>query len=80
MPDLRPSHGPRAYYLGRTNDSGQHSVLFAIGTRRYAYILTPQQIESVEHLCKRVSVLKGLNFAKRRAATTTATTAGAATS
>jgi hypothetical protein len=59
--------GPVCYYLGQTNDAGLRSVLFAIGQRRYEYTLTPQQIESVEHLCKRVSILKGLNFAKRKA-------------
>lgn len=62
-------YGPRTYYLGRTSDLGQHSVLFAIGPRRYAYILTPQQIESVEHLCK-ISPFKALNFAKRKAGAT----------
>ena len=69
----RSTGKPSAYYLGRTNDLGTHSVLFAIGSRRYEYRLTPQQIESVEHLCRKVSVLKGLNYAKRRAMTTAMT-------
>lgn len=64
MPNLTPPRGPICYYLGR-NDT-DHTVLFAIGSRRYEYHLTPQQIESVEHLCKRVSILKGLNYAKRK--------------
>lgn len=55
---------PQTYYLGR-NDL-DHSVCFAIGSRRYEYTLTPQQIESVEYLCRKVSILKALNFAKRK--------------
>lgn len=54
----------KAYYLGRNDTDG--TALFAIGTRRYEYALTPQQLDTVEHLCHKVSVLKALNFAKRR--------------
>lgn len=59
---MQPS--PRCYYLGR-NDT-DHTVLFAIGSRRYEYTLSPQQIESVDYLCHKVSILKGLNYAKRK--------------
>lgn len=53
------------YYLGRNDLDG--TVLFAIGTRRYEYSLSPTHRDTVEYLCHKVSVLKGLNFAKRRA-------------
>lgn len=66
-----PQIVPRAYYLGQTSDANAHSVCFAIGSRRYEYTLTPQQIESVEHLCRKVSILKGLNYAKRKHRPTT---------
>lgn len=56
---------PRTYYLGRNDLDG--TVLFAIGQRRYTYPLTPTNRDTVEYLCHKVSILKGLNFAKRRA-------------
>ncbi len=61
-----PQIVPRTYYLGHTSDADAHGVCFAIGSRRYTYTLTPQQIESVEYLCRKVSILKGLNYAKRK--------------
>ena len=54
----------KCFYLGR-NDT-DHTALFAVGTKRYEYTLSPQQLDTVEYLCRRVSVLKALNFAKRR--------------
>jgi hypothetical protein len=54
----------KCFYLGRNDQD--HTALFAVGTKRYEYHLTPQQLDTVEHLCHRISVLKALNFAKRR--------------
>lgn len=56
--------GAKTYYLGR--DDQAHTCTFAIGSRRYTYHLTPLNLDSVEHLCRKVSILKGLNLAKRR--------------
>lgn len=52
------------YYLGQ--NSTDHTVTFAIGKARWEYWLTPQQIESVDHL-KRISLGKALAFAKKHA-------------
>lgn len=77
----QPKPAPRAvptqrcYYLGYTMAFNVCSVIFAIGGRRYEYTLTPQQIESVDYLCRKVSPLKGLNYAKRKGKPVTLCTA-----
>lgn len=55
---------PIVHYHGR--DYSQSSVILSVNARRYEYFLTPQQCDTVEYLCKHVSVLKALNFAKSR--------------
>jgi hypothetical protein len=54
-------------YHGRThNPDGTHSVTLSVNARRYTYTLTSPQCDTVEYLCKHVSALKALGFAKSR--------------
>ena len=53
----------KCFYLGRNDQD--HTCLFAVGTKRYEYHLSPQQLDTVEFLCKRVSVLKAFRQAAR---------------
>lgn len=57
---------PGVYYLGR--NTTDHTVTLSINGQRYEYYLTPTQCDTVEYLCKKVSALKALSFAKSRAA------------
>ncbi len=63
---------PMVYYHGR-NDLDQ-TVEFSINGKRYHYTLTPSNRDTVEFLCRKVSLLKALAYAKRRALMTTAGT------
>ena len=59
---------PGVYYLGRTRTpEGDHIVTLSIRSQRYDYYLTAPQADATEYLCKRVSALKALSFAKSRA-------------
>lgn len=48
-------------------EDGQRSVTLSVNGQRHRYTLTPPQCDTVEYLCKRVSGLKALAFAKSRA-------------
>ena len=65
---------PGIYYLGRTRtEDGQHSVTLGVSGKHYTYTLTPIQCDTVEYLCKRISALRALNYAKSRASLIVAT-------
>lgn len=59
---------PKVFYHGRTtHPDGQHTVTLSIRGTRYDYHLSPPAADTVEFLCRNVSALKALNFAKSRA-------------
>jgi hypothetical protein len=61
------SKTPLVLYHGRThNEDGTHSITLSVNARRYTYTLTSPQCDTVEYLCKHVSALKALAFAKSR--------------
>lgn len=65
---MPPRPRPRVLYHGRTRTpDGLHAVTLSINSRRYDYHLTSSQADTVEYLCKRISALKALGFAKSRA-------------
>lgn len=57
----------RVLYHGRLrNPDGTHSVTLSVSGTRYTYALTPPQADTVEYLCRRISTLRALNYAKSR--------------
>ncbi len=59
---------PKVHYHGRTRlESGQHVVTLSVNGSRYDYYLANHQADTVEYLCRKVSALKALSFAKSRA-------------
>lgn len=67
MPQAQAKY-PLVHYHGRTDhEDGQRSVTLSVRGQRYEYFLTPQQCDTTEYLCTRVSARKALNFAKSRA-------------
>ena len=59
---------PKVYLCGRTREAdGQHVITLSVNAKRYDYHLTLAQADTVEYLCKRVSALKALAYAKTRA-------------
>lgn len=56
---------PLVHYHGRNYTD--HTITLSVRGQRYEYFLTPQQCDTTEYLCTRVSARKALNFAKSRA-------------
>jgi len=52
-------------YIGR--NTTDHTITLSIRGQRYEYFLTPQQCDTMEFLCRKVSARKALNFAKSHA-------------
>lgn len=70
-----PSPRPMVYYHGHTHhEDGQRTVTFSINGKRHTYTLTDTACNVTEYLCKHVSLLKALNFAKSRDAAPTVAT------
>jgi hypothetical protein len=67
MRSLRRPTRSTIHYHGRTADLGTYSVTLSINGIRWAYTLTPQQVDTCEYLAKHVSVGKALAHAKSHA-------------
>lgn len=65
---MPPRPRPTVLFHGRTRTSeGQHVITLSVNSRHYDYHLTLAQADTVEYLCRKVSALKALAFAKSRA-------------
>lgn len=63
-----PRYQPIVLYHGYTDEAdGYKLVTLSVDGRRYNYLLTIPQAHTVEFLCKRVSGLRALGYAKSRA-------------
>lgn len=61
----------QVYFIGQSrHPDGRTSVTLGVNGKRHEYFLTASQCNTVEYLCKRVSGLKALNFAKSKATET----------
>lgn len=60
MPALKPT------VLLHSRDALDHTVVLSIDGTRWEYTLTPQQCDTIEYLCRKISARKALAFARSR--------------
>lgn len=62
-----PKPKPIIHYHGRANwQDGLHIVTLSIDGARWEYALLPQQADTVEYLCRKISVRKALAYCRSR--------------
>jgi hypothetical protein len=64
QPKTAPRSPAKVVWISR-NDT-DHTLTLAVGGKRYEFWLTPIQLDTAEYLCKKVSGLRALNYAKSR--------------
>lgn len=58
---------PTIHYHGRADwQDGKHLVTLSIDGARWEYALLPQQADTVEYLCRKISARKALAFCRAR--------------
>ena len=65
---MPPRPRPKVHFISRTREDDSHIVTLAINGTRHAYHLPSAPCaDTVEFLCRKVSALKALAYAKSRA-------------